>query len=378
MGTIRLLNQGRISVPDHADPGIWIISEGKLTAKPSGSASNLLLLGEICDAYYRDQLDKADTTLQGEAIHINHLKRGLGQNIKLASLTPDTMQSYINKRVAEDNRYGGKVSGKTVKKELTTFMQIWTWARQRGHVTRPCLLKDPQQPRKWVVKIPKPEETERFMTWDEIARRIARGGIPEEKQKELWRFLYLDEEQVAELLAHVGKTAVYPFVFPMFALVAFTGMRRSEMCNSMIDDLNFDDGIIVVRERKRRKDRATTTRDVPMHPALREVMLEWLRKHPGGQHTIRKANSQLDMLARDEAQHQFRRTLAGSKWQVVRGFHVLRHSFGAISARAGVPMTVIAKWMGHTTDEMMRLYQHLFPQDERKWMQRYPLTISAS
>ncbi len=36
-------------------------------------------------------------------------------------------------------------------------------------------------------------------------------------------------------------------------------------------------------------------------------------------------------------------------------------------------MNVIAKWMGHTTDEMMRLYQHLFPQDEQQWMTKLPL-----
>ena len=38
-----------------------------------------------------------------------------------------------------------------------------------------------------------------------------------------------------------------------------------------------------------------------------------------------------------------------------------------------VPMNVIAKWMGHTTEEMMQLYQHLFPQDEQQWMKRFPI-----
>ena len=79
------------------------------------------------------------------------------------------------------------------------------------------------------------------------------------------------------------------------------------------------------------------------------------------------------MLTREEAHHHFKETLADGKWKVVRGFHVLRHSFGAICTRAGVPMNVIAKWMGHTTDEMMKLYQHLFPQDEQSWMTKLPM-----
>jgi integrase len=110
-------------------------------------------------------------------------------------------------------------------------------------------------------------------------------------------------------------------------------------------------------------------------------MQAWFKEHPGGQFTItppllmprRKANIELDGLSRDEAAHHFKQTLAGSKWKVIRGFHVLRHSFGAICTRAGIPMNVIAKWMGHTTDEMMKLYQHLFPQDEQKWMEKFPV-----
>ena len=78
----------------------------------------------------------------------------------MATLTLDAMQNYVNVRAKAGNRFGGKVSGKTIKKELTTFMQIWDWARQRGYVQRPCPIKDPNRPRKWAVKMPKPEEAE--------------------------------------------------------------------------------------------------------------------------------------------------------------------------------------------------------------------------
>jgi integrase len=62
--------------------------------------------------------------------------------------------------------------------------------------------------------------------------------------------------------------------------------------------------------------------------------------------------------------HHFKFTLQDSKWDVVRGFHALRHSFASNLARSGkVPRDTIAKWMGHTTEEMKDLYQHLFPQD---------------
>ena len=68
-------------------------------------------------------------------------------------------------------------------------------------------------------------------------------------------------------------------------------------------------------------------------------------------------------MTKNSASHHFSKTLDESRWEVVKGFHVLRHSFGSNLARRNVSRDTIAKWMGHTTEEMMTLYQHLFPQD---------------
>ena len=69
-------------------------------------------------------------------------------------------------------------------------------------------------------------------------------------------------------------------------------------------------------------------------------------------------------LTPKQAHYYFEAALRGSKWSVVRGFHVLRHSFGSNLIRSGtVSSDVAAKWMGHTTMEMREFYQHVFPQD---------------
>jgi integrase len=106
-------------------------------------------------------------------------------------------------------------------------------------------------------------------------------------------------------------------------------------------------------------------------PRLAEVMKSWIAKHPGGVATIfdpaliaqRKSQKDVPQLLPKEATKLFKLAVADSNWSVVRGFHVLRHSFGSTLLRAGVPRDRIAEWMGHTTEEMMKLYQHLFPQD---------------
>ena len=188
--TLGMLNTGRLSIPEDADPGVWILSGGKLQEKPKLDTASPASVAAICDAYLKDQLDKADTTLEAEKRHIGHLKRTLGERTTMATLTLDAMQNYANVRTKADNRYGGTVSGQTIKKELTTFMQIWDWARQRGYVKRPCPIKDPIRPHKWAVKMPKAQRRPKFMTWDEIERRIARGGLTPQQETELWKYLY--------------------------------------------------------------------------------------------------------------------------------------------------------------------------------------------
>jgi integrase len=110
----------------------------------------------------------------------------------------------------------------------------------------------------------------------------------------------------------------------------------------------------------------------PMHSKLAEVMRERFAGHPGGPYTIaapllmpcRKAMESFAEMTAHSAHLHFKFTLADSKWKALRGFHVLRHSFGSNLARSGkVPRDTIAKWMGHSTEELKDLYQHLFPQD---------------
>ena len=71
-------------------------------------------------------------------------------------------------------------------------------------------------------------------------------------------------------------------------------------------------------------------------------------------------------VTKDEAHDHFKRTVAGSKWAVLRGWHVLRHSFISNCAARGVDQRVIDEWVGHTTEEMRRRYRHLFPGQQRE------------
>ena len=359
-------------MPEDADPGVWIMSEGKVSNKPTVQKSNgrnLTKFGPICDAYLQGQLDKAESTLEGERIHIRHFKKVFGESVRLADINLHDVEQYVQRRNRQ--RYRGKrISGKTIRKELVTFQQVWGWSRERGYVTQDCPIYN--QNRRWAVSIPKPTERLKFQTWNQIERKLKRGGLTKAQTQELWGSLFLDEDQIAGLLKYVKDQDTYPFIYPMFVFAAYTGARRGEIRRSHIDDFDFDQDQVMIRERKRRKDMDQTFRFVPMHPRLREVMQEWFEQHPGGSFTIvpplkmqrRKTRTEFCEITVDEARHHFKHTLSDSKWKVLRGFHVLRHSFGSNLARSGeVSRDTIAEWMGHTTEEMKTLYQHLFPQD---------------
>lgn len=66
-------------------------------------------------------------------------------------------------------------------------------------------------------------------------------------------------------------------------------------------------------------------------------------------------------LTEDEARQHLKRTLAGSEWEVVRGYHVLRHSFISACASRGIDQRLIDEWVGHQTGEQRRRYRHLYP-----------------
>jgi integrase len=66
-------------------------------------------------------------------------------------------------------------------------------------------------------------------------------------------------------------------------------------------------------------------------------------------------------VTKDEVHDHLRRVLRGSKWDVLRGFHTLRHSFISACASRGVDQRLIDEWVGHQTEEQRQRYRHLFP-----------------
>jgi integrase len=187
----------------------------------------------------------------------------------------------------------------------------------------------------------------------------------------------------------------------MVCFAAHTGARRSELLRARVADLDFEGETVLIREKKRQKGRRTTRR-APLSPFLVGVLREWLGHHPGGPYLFchgdvvgcSKKRSRTTghkgtgtrstslrgrieavrvrdrgpvvALTETEAHDHIKRTLRGSRWEIVRGWHVLRHSFISCCAAAGVDQRLIDDWVGHTTEEMRKRYRHLIPSVQKQ------------
>jgi integrase len=240
---------------------------------------------------------------------------------------------------------------------------------------------------------PKGDEPPPFTTREEIER------LPADDRD--WDALYLTIPEIDELLALVRDRDAHAWSHPMVTTAAYTGARRSELLRMRVTDVDFAGGPVIVRERKRSKGKRSTWR-VPLTAPLAAVLRAWLAAHPGGTHlccqpeevarskkrsrttghqngdgrattakgrlaTVRdRERPGILPLTAGEAHDHPQRTLAGSRWEVVKGWHVCRHSFISACASRGIDQRHIDEWVGHTTEEMRRRYRHLYPSVQRK------------
>lgn len=304
-----------------------------------------------------------ECTIRAMKIHERQLEKRFGKAFLIGGLTTTHLQSYIENRSRDEGRNGRKVSPVTIKKAIVTLRTLWNWGRQHDLITRPFPGRG--------LKYPKAVEKPRFMTYFEVSRRVEK--LPLAEAADLWACAFLSLAEIEELLETVRQRARHPFIYPLFVFAAHTGARRSEMIRSLLTDLDFEANLVTIHERKKSHDKRTT-RQVSMSPLLHKTMRNWLDEHPGGEQTFchgvevgRTRTTRLKPLpiTPDEMHDHFRRTLAGTEWEKLHGWHVFRHSFCSNCAAKGIDQRIINAWVGHLSEEMVRRYRHLLPDQQQ-------------
>lgn len=363
---LRLVERGRLIPPPDADLATFLLSDGNVAHKPTIGNDMLTLEGLVVEymAVHSNGALEANT-LATRDTHLRHIKDTLGDTFQVKKLKAADLQEHVTRRAKAFGIRKRKLSAYTMRKEISSFRTIWNWAVQRGLVSMPF-------PNQGLV-FPKMDEKPPFQSWEEIERQINRGGLSGGESQDLWDCVFLSVAQTQGLLNHVRTQLLLPFVYPMFCFAAHTGARRSEMIRLRISDIDFEGKKVLLREKKRSKS-LRTHRHVPLSPFLATVLQDWLGKHPGGQEVFvqelavarsKTKRTGLGPLTRNEAHDHFKRATQHSRWDKLRGWHVLRHSFASNCAACGVDQRLIDAWMGHQTDEMRKRYRHLFPHQEQ-------------
>lgn len=370
--TIQLLKSRRIAVPENVPAEAFILAGGRVDAiKPEKgkaatdvSPASLTLQG-LFDQFFDSLPDEnlEANTLRTMHTHKAHFLRLIKPRFPAEKLTGHELQKYVNARSKEHTQYPcrsgsdsrRKVSATTIKKEIATLGTVWRWA-----ANIPIL--EGNFPSRG-LRFPKTEDKPSFQTFAEITQQIQAQSLTAAMAAELWECLYLQKDEIDDLLSGVQARDDLPiYIYPMIAAAAYTGARRSELLRVQVVDVNFANQMLTLREKKRVRGRRSV-RQVPMSSKLVAILKEHIAIHPGC--TSLFCTEDAKTITTNMAQNAFRFALSKSKWSAVRGWHTLRHSFISNLACDAIDQRLIDEFVGHTTEEMRRRYRHLFPEVKR-------------
>jgi site-specific recombinase XerD len=180
-------------------------------------------------------------------------------------------------------------------------------------------------------------------------------------------------EQVEKMIAAAAGT-----LKQMVEVLAFSGMRISELVWLEWADVDFERGFVHVRPKEGWAPKNGRPRVFPMHARVRAVLealprgYRWVftarasAKYPLGNHRV----SAVHILER------FKRLLKrlGLKGKL----HTLRHFFISHCANNGVPPFQLIKWIGHTSLSTVMQYYSLQDEESIQTMQRLSLVGNGS
>ena len=234
----------------------------------------------------------------------------------------------------------------TIKKEAATLSSIWNrWGINKRVVSKPIPLHN--------LDYPKRTDKEPFQTWN---KSCAKRRVTLRRLFGIVSFFLSTRSSNSPFMSGRlnigGRIATFRGFIPCLPSVLTPVHGASEMLRARVEDVDFHADESTIREKKKDRTKKETYRHVPITPPLAEALRAWLTVHPGGDYLFCKQAG--EPLSAHMAAHYFRWALEGSKWQVLRGFHCLRHSLISNLAAHSISDHVIMAIVGHLNAETTR------------------------
>jgi integrase/recombinase XerD len=246
--------------------------------------------------------------------------------------------------------------------------------KQYGHIAR-TFLAFAQKPLSEVT----PEDLEAYREYLVLQRHYAKNSIyttirglaclfrsyglatadnlePPRRPERLPR--YLTEEEVHRLLAAVAAS---PRDSAVVHVLAFAGLRVSELCHLRLEDLEFERNILHVRSGKGDKDREVILED-RSRAALDRYLTERSVAGPRSDRLFPIGTVTVERIVRRSA------AIAGIPRRVTP--HMLRHTLATTLLSRGCDIRYIQKLLGHASVATTQIYTHVDTQALRDAYQR--------
>jgi site-specific recombinase XerD len=183
-------------------------------------------------------------------------------------------------------------------------------------------------------------------------------------KKDAARRLLITEEELEVLLEAAGRQGD-----PMraardqavFAVMIFCGLRRSELLNLCVADINLEAGTLLVRHGKGEKSRR-----LPLNDRAKEILARWLAVRPNCDQPYLFTVDYSRRLAENGLKVVFDnvKAIAGYKGTAMHvACHTIRHAVATRLMRNGADLATIQHFLGHAQIGTTSVYLHTHEED---------------
>lgn len=248
------------------------------------------------------------------------------------NITPSDVENYMISLETRETKDGVKRTGDDIlQSRWSSLNTFFDWAMKRGYIE-----KNPM------------------------------GVVSRPKNNTEHRVKYLDKTEIKKLLKAVDrnpdkvmglrdKTAI--------SLDLATGLRVSALLNINIEDIDFDNNVIKVIEKRQK------VRNIYIGENIKELLREWIevrnKAFTDVNTTALFVSQKKNRLSVDSASEMLEKYCAAAGIKRIT-FHKIRSTAACTLAKAGLPLKAIQKQLGHSSSQTTLIYLDVFSEDEDK------------
>ncbi|MDC3413979.1 tyrosine-type recombinase/integrase [Terrihalobacillus insolitus] len=169
-------------------------------------------------------------------------------------------------------------------------------------------------------------------------------------------------DQIMLLLRQPDTTTFTGFRdYTMMMLLLETGVRVKELCGIRVNDINWTDSVVTIREAKGFKER-----NVPIQRTMKKQLMQYQQIRGKLEHDILFVNIDNEPIAIRAVQSAIAKygRMAGIK-DVRCSPHTFRHTFAKMSVQNGADVFTLQSVLGHSSMDMVRNYVNMFSNELR-------------